>query len=156
MSKPVAQFYQFMQGYADFMDEMAISEDKKYQALISGEAARLDKAIAELQANIMRLNKLEEQRETIQAESGFGGLLFREIIDKLESGDRSAFMALFERISRTVALIQNSNQKSMSFAELSLHINDMKINNTHQTANYSPTGERIDNENSGTVFQTKI
>ena len=159
MTQPIQSFYRFMKQYADFMDEMATAEDRKYQALISRDLERMDKTIADCQAMLMRLDKMEAQREQLQKEAGWGGFVFREIIDHLEDGPRESFMDLFERISRTVALIQHSNQKSMSYADMGLYINDMLPKDEAADTTYTASGEKQkknDGNQAGSVFQTKI
>jgi uncharacterized protein YdcH (DUF465 family) len=151
-------FYRFMCQYADFLDEMAAAEDRKYQALICADPHRMDKAIAEMQANIMRLDKLEVQRQQLQAEAGLGDLSFREMIDHLKAEDKPAFKVLFERFSRTAEMIQQSNAKSMSYAEMNLSLSDMLPKDALQETTYTSAGSKTTGEGgqAGSVFETKI
>lgn len=151
-------FYRFMSQYADFLDDMASAEDRKYQALISADPIRVDKAIAEMQANIMRLDKLETQRAQLQADAGLGTLGFREVLSEIDAEERPAFNTLFERFSRSADLIQQSNMKSMSYAEMSLNINAMLPTGDTQDTTYTSHGAKTagEGDKTGSVFETKI
>lgn len=158
MTEPILRFYRFMEQYADFMDEMAACEDRKYQTLISSDLDQMDRTIADSQAMLMRLDKLEAQREKLQQEAGWGDLVFRQIIEQTNGEERAAFMGLFERLSRTVALVQRSNQKSMTYADMGLYINDMMPKEEAKDTTYTASGEKNNNDGNrdGSVFQTKI
>lgn len=157
MGQQAERFCSFMEEYAAFMGEMAAQEDQKYSALISNDLARMDKAIAQQQSTLKRLEKLEERRMALQEELGWQDLTFAQVLEQLgEDPRREQLEELFAQTSRTLEQIRYSNDKSMSFAKMSLQVNhllapeDDKPYGVHKEK--SPRRE----EPSGTVLQTKI
>lgn len=155
MGAEMERFLQFMKDYTDFMEQMVTLEDNKYGALISNDLTRMDKAISAQQAMLMKLEKLEEQRAGIQAEAGWEGMTFQEILDRTQGAEHRQLETLFSRISRMLEQIQYSNDKAMTFAKMNLHVNDMLGESGQQ--GYAAGGERKgDGDAAGTMFETKI
>lgn len=111
----IKRFRAFMEGYVDFLEEMAAGESEKYAAILSYDPKRMDKVVARQQAMNMRLTQLEEQREKEQEEAGIAALTFQEIIDQLEGSQKQDFEEIAGRFYRAVREIKYFNEKSMSF-----------------------------------------
>lgn len=153
----VERFHEFMEEYTSFMSEMVSQEDKKYSALVSGDLEQIDKTIAQQQAMLMKLEKLEEQRIEKQALLGWNGLTFQQILDKLGDDWAPRFGRIFGEIGRLTEQIKYSNEKSMSLAKMNLRINDM-ISSDDIKESYGPDSKpgKKDEDSSGSVFETKI
>ena len=80
----ITKFRAFLEGYVNFLEEMAAGEQEKYSAVLSYDPKQMDKVVSRQQAMNMRLNQLEEQREKEQEEAGIAALTFQEILDRLE------------------------------------------------------------------------
>ena len=160
MDKKTDRFYQFMVSYAEFMSEMSEQENRKYKALISNDLKQMDKTIAEQQAMLMKLEKMEGQRLDLQRETGWEGLKFREILDRLKGEDQRSFRKLFEQISRLLEQIQTGNEKSISFAKMSLQVSSLlnTDENPEIQQNYTAQkGKPAEEEDAaGSVFETTI
>lgn len=106
-----------MEGYVDFLEEMAAGEEEKYAAILSYDPKRMDKVVARQQAMNMQLTQLEEQREKEQQKAGIEALTFQEIIDRLEGEEKAAFAAIADRFQKAVREIKYFNEKSMTFVQ---------------------------------------
>ena len=161
MNDKVLSFFQFMVKYTEFMDSMVEQEDKKYGALISNDIARMDKAISEQQAMLMRLEVLEKQRVEMQDNIGFKNFTFKQILDSVDPQDSDEFQVLFDRISRYTEQIQISNERSKDFVKMNLHILNMLSTddaqgNLQKYAAASGKGHKKEEDQTGSVFQKKI
>ena len=113
----IKRFRAFMEGYVDFLEEMAAGEAEKYAAILSFDPKRMDKVVARQQAMNMRLGQLEEQREKEQKAAGIAALTFQEIIDRLQGPEKQSFEEIASRFYRAVREIKYFNEKSMSFVQ---------------------------------------
>lgn len=150
----IAKFSAFMEGYVDFLEEMAQGEGEKYAALLSYDHKRVDKVVSRQQAMNMRLTQLEEQREREQEEAGLGGLTFQEILARLDKSQQGKLPELFPRFTRAVGEIKYFNGKSMAFAKEGLQMTGM----TESPAPpYTPAGKtRPEGAQGVSLFEAKI
>ena len=157
MGPQADRFCAFMEEYAGFMGEMAAQEDKKYSALISNDLERMDKAIADQQSMLMRLEKLERRRAEVQKAAGWEGLTFSRILEQMGEGPRRKDLEeIFTRIGRMLEQIRYSNEKSMSFARMNLQISSMLAPEEGQTYDAGREKSQRDEAASGMVFETKV
>lgn len=157
MTSQQTAFLDFMGTYANFIEEISGQEDKKYKALISYDSREVDHMIADQQATLMRIDAMEKQREKFQAEAGFEGLAFREILAQLEPADREPFQELFQRAATAIMNIRFINGKALSFAKMNLKELGTVIPPEAQgvSTSYSPGKKKVEKENFQ-LFETKI
>ena len=117
MPVEIKRFQTFMEGYLDFLEEMAAGEAEKYAAVLSYDPRRMDKVVARQQAMNMRLSQLEEQREKEQEEAGISALSFQEIIDRLQGEQKESFRKMADRFYKAVQEIKYYNERSMDFVQ---------------------------------------
>lgn len=145
------RFRLFLEGYVDFLEEMAASESDKYAAIISYNAKRLDQVVAMQQAQNMRLTQLEEQREAQQEAAGLGGLTFAEILEKLPPTERPALQEMFRRFEAAIEQIKFYNAKSVAFAEEGMRLLGLQ---KQPEAPYAPDGKK--RQEGTSLFETQI
>lgn len=148
-------FHTFLQGYVDFLEEMAKGESDKYAALLSYDHKQMDKVVSQQQAMNMRLGQLEEQREKEQEAAGLGGLSFQEILERLTGAEQEAFRELSGRFERAIREIKYFNGKSVAFAQDGMKL--LGVKDEIKTAPYTPTGKSKPAGVTGaSVFEAKI
>lgn len=151
----IKKFQTFMEGYVDFLEEMAAGEAEKYAAVLSYDPKRMDKVVARQQAMNMRLTQLEEQREKEQQEAGIEALTFQQIIDQLEGAEKEAFINIADRFQKAVREIKYFNEKSMTFVQDGLKM----VGGDKETprAPYTHSGKMGPDAITGTsLFEAKI
>lgn len=148
-------FHSFLQGYVNFLEEMAKGEEEKYAALLSYDPKQMDKLVSRQQAMNMRLGQLEEQREKEQEAAGLGGLSFREILERLGGAEQEAFRELSGRFERALLEIKYFNEKSLAFAQDGMKM--LGVKGEAEAAPYTPTGKAKPAGVTGaSVFEAKI
>lgn len=143
-----------MEGYVEFLEEMAAGEAEKYSAILSYDPKRMDKVVARQQAMNMRLSQLEEQREKEQQEAGIEALTFQEITDQLEGAEKEAFRSIAARFEKAVREIKYFNEKSMTFVQDGLKI--MGADKEAPKAPYTHSGKANPEAMGSPLFEAKI
>lgn len=139
---PQDEFYSFLQDYAEFLEDMVKQEQEKLAALVSNELVRIEHSITVQQATAMKFDNMEQKRLKLQAQAGFQGLSFSEIIDQVAVEEQSALQLIFKRIQQALDQIKFYNTKSMNVVRT--HINLSKTaadNQVSQAYGYSKDQE---------------
>ncbi len=161
MKEKLEQFHKFMMQYEEFITEMAHIEDQKYRDLIAGDINEIDKTMAKQQAMLMKLTNLEDMRMQLQKNMGYDNYTFSQILDALDDSSKKKFSGLFERLIRLMAQIKVSNQKSLSYAKMSLQVGSALTGREFEDALHDlvvKKDQTSDREGSmaGRVFETKV
>lgn len=150
-------FCEFMESYAAFLEEVQAQEGTKYSALVSYDLQRMDQAISQQQALLMKLEQREKQRIELQKRAGFGEKSFREILDCADEPWKGRLEDSFKRVEKAIQEIKFYNEKSMSLARLNLQIVGGQpgegADGIHHT--YAP-GKNTQSAAGGSLFETKI
>ncbi len=117
MSDTHAAYVAFLSQYASTLEEMCEQTQKRYNALVSFDAAQLGHAMASLQSAIMQIDQMETKRMSLAEEAGYGGLTFAQTLEKAADEDRETLRALMNRIVLAVSNIKFTNEKSIEFAK---------------------------------------
>lgn len=149
------KFSAFLEGYVDFLEEMAKGESEKYSALLSYDPKRIDRLVSRQQAMNMRLTQLEEQREREQKAAGFEGLTFSEILSRLDKADQGALPEQFRRFGRAVDEIKYFNDKSISFVKEGMKLMGLD-EESRPVAPYTHSGRQRPEGSGGSFFEAKI
>lgn len=147
-----AELCEFLTKYADKMEEIQRSQQFKLATLVAGSQKQLEKTISEQQASIMAIQSLENKRISLQQQTGFGSMTFKEILEACDESYREDLEKVFSRISDAVASIKFSNNKAMNIAKENLG------ENLNQQKDYGYTEEltKKDMNNNTSFLQTKI
>lgn len=151
----ITKFRTFLEGYVNFLEEMAAGEQEKYSAILSYDPKQMDKVVSRQQAMNMRLNQLEEQREKEQEEAGIAALTFQEILDRLEGEEKEAFGQLFRRFQKAVEEVRYFNEKSMTFVQDGIKM--LGVEKETPKAPYTHSGKANPESIQGTsLFEAKV
>lgn len=122
MEGAFAEYADFLESYAAFLEEMSAQEQEQYHALASFSGERLTKALAGLQSGIMQLDHLEAKRMELQEKAGFGDATFQQILAQLGPEEAAPMRLLFRRIEMAVGNIKLMNGKALSFVQEGLAV----------------------------------
>jgi len=151
-----ADFYMFLQEYADFLEEMIEAEKEKLAALVSNELVRIEHSITVQQATAMQFENMEKKRLKLQRNAGFENMTFSEIIEAAREEDQQMLSLVFRRIQQALDQIKYLNSKSMDVVKT--HINLSKItteSQVNQAYGYSKEQGMINNPK-GSLLEKKI
>lgn len=110
----------FFEEYAEFLTQMAGSENEKLEALLSNELPRIEHAISMTQANAKQLENFEVRRQARQRRIGCEEMTFSQIIDVAPKEERLLLQSLFNKIQDCVEEIKFRNGKSMGVARANM------------------------------------
>lgn len=149
----------FLQGYADFFEDIVKVEKDKLSALFSYELKRMEKSMAEQQAVEKQLQNMEKKREEMQEHAQVGGKTFREIAEIATGQEKEKLRELFERIQQAMDEIKLYNGKSLEFVRSNLKTIGSNYNQDGlQDIGYSRLAKAAKPTWSATktIFETKI
>jgi hypothetical protein len=109
-------FVQFMVDYTAFLGRMRADESEKLASLAGRQLARIEQSIAKSQANAKQLENYERKRLQLQAQAGYEGLAFRQLIDVAPTEEQERLWQVFTHFEGNVAEIRFYNDKSMAAA----------------------------------------
>lgn len=154
----ITDFIEFMEQYADFISYMESEEQNKLDALLSYNIKKIEQSIASQQAVGKRLEALEKRRMSLQEEAGLGELTFKEILEKVEGGDREKLSELFARFTKSIDHVKYLNSKSIELVKMNLkEINSSGlIEDVPESEAYTANRKKNTAEQGRPVFETKI
>ncbi len=101
----------------------------KLSAAKSNRAATVEECLKKEQAVVMKLRGLEAKREKIQAEMGFAGLKFKEILENLSEEEREDLLPYFDALSREIQLFDHANENVQTMLKVNLRNIDRELEN---------------------------
>lgn len=116
-SEGLLGFETFMNEYIRFMEQMIHDESEKLSALNQKDLTKIEHNIVVSLANAKKLENFEQKRQQEMEQLGYGGLTFKEMIDKAPEEARGPLQVLFTRFEHTVQEIKFQNDKAMEVAQ---------------------------------------
>jgi len=111
--KNYEEFYDFMDRYTEFYDEVLEKEKEKLEALSSDDLAQINRILSEYQVLVKKTEQYEKKRMELFKELGLENMTFRAIVES-ESGDcREELEDLFYRFREAVVKTKEYNNKSL-------------------------------------------
>lgn len=100
------------------------AERSKRQSLLHNNLEEMDAMLKVQQAEIMKLNNLEQKRMEAQKQAGYGDMTAEEIIKKLENSpeELEAILPLFTQLKLVAAEIMEQNRASLKLVNGQLKI----------------------------------
>ncbi len=156
-----SEYVGFLHTYMDFLDKMLQDEGEKLKAIQSRELPRIERSIAVSQANAKQLDNYEQRRMELQTDAGFGGMTFRQLIEKAPADEKGALQTLYARFEQAVQEIKFNNDKSMAVARDNLLELDPEavLAAEHADARqnpYSRIKKTNDENNQNNLLQAKV
>lgn len=96
-------------------------EQRKTEILIKGSAGELDEILLQEQPLLMHISSLEQRREALQQELGWGNRTLREMIAACQTDQKHQLQNHLEELSQAVAELKKINAQNMAILHTRLH-----------------------------------
>lgn len=114
------EFYDFMQQYTDFYNEVSDNEKQKMDALSSEDLPLINKVLSEYQIYVTKAEVYEKKRTELFKKLGIEGKTFRDIVDT-ETGERHDELEdLFYDFREAVMSAREYNRRSLEIVKKNL------------------------------------
>lgn len=114
------EFQEVLQKLILLFQELTSLESKMLNAAREQQIAVLESHMIKEQAFIMQLRGLEKEKDRIQAEAGYAGMSFHEILEVLDGEENARFLPLFDEMSRTMQMFQEVHEDLTVIMEVNL------------------------------------
>ncbi len=152
-------FYNFVQEYIVFLDQMIEAQKTQLEAVLSKQVKQVEKSVASLQTFLMKLDSMEKKRMELQEQAGYDDMTFRQIIETASDSQRQELQTLFEGMEKRVSDIAYYNSKSQEKVKLDLQVwnnSTAKGTPTTNAGGYTANKKHIDSTGKSSVFETKV
>ena len=102
----------FFENMLSFYRDFLAFEREKHGIIVSGDFAKLDKALKREQAFTLKARGMENDRKELLENAGVEGGTFRELIPQVEPSRQEKMQKLYEDFSSTVEDIRWVNERS--------------------------------------------
>lgn len=134
------EFYDFMEEYIDFYNEVCDNEKTKLDALASDDLKLINRVLSEYQIYVTKAEIYEKRRIELFKKIGLDGKTFREIVD-MESGDRREELEdLFCDFRDAVTMAREYNTRSLEIVRKNLKETGMQGYDINDPACYDKSG----------------
>lgn len=138
------EFYEFMNEYTMFFEDVASKEEEKMKALLSDDLDKLETVLAEHQRTTMLVEQYEKQRSELQNKLGMGCAKFKEIVNMFNGEQRSRLNDLYTRFEIAVHNTKHYNGRVLEIALMNLRVmNSMGMGSVkipEASGCYTPSG----------------
>lgn len=118
----------FFEQYKNFFEGVLRTEEEKFSAILKDDINKIQSCISTKQAEVMKINEIENKRMEIQSECGFSDMSFSQIISNCKQQYKEDFQKHFDYISYLIKEIKFFNDKSNNLLsvklETSANVND--------------------------------
>lgn len=138
----------------EFLDNLADVQQKKLDAVHKKDLIMLDKCMKHEQVAVMKSKSLDKKREEILFELGFGGLSYKQILEKLSEEKRAVAAPLFEKLKKSTDNFNNLNELIKTAIEVNLHSINKTLERLHDTN--IKNSNKINRDNDKVTFTDRI
>jgi FlgN protein. len=138
----------------EFLDNLADVQQEKLNAVHKKDLIALDKCMKQEQAAIMKSKSLDKKREGILLDLGFGGLSYKQILEKLSEEKRAVAAPLFHKLKTSTDNFNDLNGLIKTAIEVNLH----SINKTLEKLNNknAKNSNKINRNNGKVTFTDRM
>lgn len=123
MTQEMDNYIALTRACAEQCAQLLEAEQEKRQVLLDGDPAKLEPVLQAQQAQIMKLDQLEQKRAGAQRAAGFGDARADEVLAALDPGPaREELAALFGRLRSTAREVRELNRLSAEIAQMQLGV----------------------------------
>ena len=134
------EFYEFMEQYTDFYNEVCDNEKVKLDALASDDLNLINKVLSDYQIYVTKAEIYEKRRNELFKKIGLDGKSFREIVD-METGERREELEdLFYDFRDAVMSARDYNSQSLDLVKKNLKETGMQDYDINDPACYDKSG----------------
>lgn len=122
------EFQRVLKELTALLRQLTGIEQVKLEAARGNHVATVEDCMTKEQALIMKLKGLELEREKYQAQAGYEGLKFREILEKVSEEEKEVLLPLFDNLSREIQMFQEVNEDATLILDTNLHMIEKALN----------------------------
>lgn len=115
------EFNALIKDFIELFDTLIDVEQKKLDAVIANDIAKVEESIKKEQAVILQLRGLERHRESAQVSMGMKDLTFREILEQAPEDVSKALTPMFQELTQKVHTFQSINDNAKDAINVKLH-----------------------------------
>ena len=116
------EFYDFMEQYIDFYNDVCNNEKNKMDALESDNLKLINEVLSDYQVFVTRAELYEKRRKELFKKIGLDGKTFREIVDMETGVQREELENLFLDFRDAVSTAREYNSRSLEIVKKNLYI----------------------------------
>lgn len=134
------EFYEFMEQYTDFYNEVCDNEKVKLDALASDDLNLINKVLSDYQIYVTKAEIYEKRRNELFKKIGLEGKTFRAIVE-METGERREELEdLFCDFRDAVESAREYNRRSLDIVKKNLKETGMQDYDINDPACYDKSG----------------
>ncbi len=107
------EFYDFMEQYIEFYNQICDNEERKMEALASDDLTEINRILSEYQIFVKKTEQFENRRLELFKKLGLDGKTFRAIIEEENDENREELEDLFYSFRDAVMRTKEYNSKSL-------------------------------------------
>lgn len=134
------EFYDFMEQYIDFYNEVCDNEKNKMDALESDNLKLINEVLSDYQVFVTRAELYEKRRNELFKKIGLDGKTFREIVDMETGVQREELENLFLDFRDAVTAAREYNSRSLEIVKKNLKETGMQDYDINDPACYDKSG----------------
>lgn len=116
------EFQRVLKELIELFTQLTGIEQVKLEAAAGNHVATVEECMTKEQALTMKLRGLEKEREKYQAEAGYEGMTFHQILEQASEQEAKELLPLFDGLSRVIQMCQEVNEDSQKILKTNLHM----------------------------------
>lgn len=116
-----SEFHALIKDFIELFDTLIDVEQKKLDAVIANDIAKVEESIKKEQAVILQLRGLEHHRESAQDAMDMKDLTFREILEQAPEDVSKALTPMFQELTKKVHTFRSINDNAKDAINVKLH-----------------------------------
>lgn len=102
-------------------------EQTKLNAAAESSLTTIESCMTKEQAMVLRMRGLDNERNKWQNDNGYGGLTFRQMLDKVTPEERTELEPLFNELSESIKLFQDVRKGAEQIIRTNLYVVNKKL-----------------------------
>ncbi len=122
------EYKKILEEMTNVFHELTSIASVKLEAASKNRVTTVEECMKKEQPIVMKLRGIEQKREKLQAQLGYDGLAFREIIDTVGDGEKEELLPVYDGLSRAIQMFQKINDDVEQAIRLNLRDIDRALN----------------------------
>ncbi|MBR5229705.1 MAG: flagellar export chaperone FlgN [Firmicutes bacterium] len=102
-------------------------EQVKLKAAAESSITTVESCMTREQSMVLRVRGLDNERTKWQESNGYGGLTFRQILDKVSPEEKTELQPLFDELSDSIKLFQDVRKSAEQIIRTNLYVVNKKL-----------------------------
>ena len=155
MSK-LNDLYKVLNEQLDLYKEFLEIENEKYNIILADDIKRLDEIVTEEQVFFLKSRGLDQRREKLLTELGFGGKTLKQLIELVDEEDKDRFRKMHMDIFNVLQNFKDKNNQCQDLVQVRLYRAQTMINKLDESSANSKLYFKDKNSDEIDVSKTKF